>query len=167
MSTKKNTKLAPVTTNSEILWEGKVPGETDSRTDTRALLNPCVQAGHTIRAVGKFKSDMLDLVAELREQIEAVNRGDMKRPEAMLFTQAHTLNEMFNGLARRAFNQENINRLESFMRLALKSQTQCRATLETLSIINNPPIVYTKQANIVASGQQQVVNNEAPSHTGK
>ncbi len=164
MSTKKNTKLAPVHTSSDILWEGKVPGESDSRTDTRALLNPCVQAGHTIRAVGKFKSDMLDFVAELHEQIDAVNRGDMKRPEAMLFTQAHTLNEVFNGLAKRAFNQENIKRLESFMRLALKAQTQCRATLETLANIKNPPIVYTRQANITSGPQQ--VNNEASSHTG-
>ncbi len=165
MSTRKNTKLAPIYTSAEILWEGKVLGETDSRTDTRALLNPCVQAGHTIRAVGKFKSDMLDFVAELREQIDAVNRGDMKRPEAMLFTQAHTLNEVFNGLARRAFNQNNIKHHETYLRLALKAQTQCRATLETLSIIKNPPVIYTKQANITSGPQQ--VNNEALPHTGK
>ena len=164
MSTRKNTKFAPVSTSSEILWEGKTPGESDSRSNTRVLLNPTAQAAYTIRAVGGFESDMIDFVAELSDQIKAISRGDMKRPEAMLFTQAHTLNEIFNGLARRACNQGSIKQLETFMRLALKSQSQCRATLETLSNIKNPPVVYTKQANIT-SGPQQVNNNEAPSRT--
>ena len=165
MSTKKNTKLAPVSTNSEILWNGKISGESDSRSYTRALLNPSAQAGHTIKAVGGFKSEFLDFIAELHEQIEAVNRGDMKRPEAILVGQSYILNEIFNSLARRAFNQNNIKHHETYLRLALKAQTQCRATLETLSNIKNPPIVYTRQANI-ANGPQQI-NNEAPSHTGK
>jgi hypothetical protein len=42
--------------------------------------------------------------------------------------------------------------------MAMKAQNQCRITLETLSAIKNPPIVYAKQANI-AHGPQQV-NNE-------
>jgi len=41
------------------------------------------------------------------------------------------------------------------MRLAFKAQAQCRATLETLAVLKNPP-VFTRQANIAA---QQVVNN--------
>jgi hypothetical protein len=37
----------------------------------------------------------------------------------------------------------------------MKGQSQCRATLETLAVLKNPP-VYTRQANIAG---QQVVNN--------
>jgi hypothetical protein len=43
------------------------------------------------------------------------------------------------------------------MRLALKSQAQCRQTLETLSTIKNPPVIFAKQANI-SNGHQQVNN---------
>lgn len=43
------------------------------------------------------------------------------------------------------------------MRLALRAQNQARMTLETLSNIKNPPVIYAKQANI-AHGPQQVNN---------
>jgi len=39
----------------------------------------------------------------------------------------------------------------------LKAQSQCRATLETLAAIKNPPI-FAKQANF-ANGHQQVNNH--------
>lgn len=48
---------------------------------------------------------------------------------------------------------------ERYMMLALKAQSQCRATLETLSAIKNPPVVFAKQANI-ANGPQQVNNGQ-------
>jgi hypothetical protein len=47
------------------------------------------------------------------------------------------------------------------MRLALKAQSQCRATLETLSAIKNPPVVFARQANIT-NGPQQVNNGTLP-----
>jgi hypothetical protein len=49
------------------------------------------------------------------------------------------------------------------MRLALKAQGQCRATLETLAVLKNPPTVFAKQANI-AAGSQQVNNTLAVAH---
>ena len=51
----------------------------------------------------------------------------------------------------------------AYMRLALKAQGQCRATLETLANIKNPrPVAFVQQANI-AHGPQQVNNGMAPS----
>ena len=47
------------------------------------------------------------------------------------------------------------------MRIALKAQSQCRATLETLAQIKNPPVVFARQANI-AQGPQQVNNGMTP-----
>ena len=44
------------------------------------------------------------------------------------------------------------------MRIALKAQSQCRATVETLATIKNPAVVFARQANI-AQGPQQVNNN--------
>ena len=46
---------------------------------------------------------------------------------------------------------------ERLMRLALKAQGQCRATLETLAVLKGPPTLFAKQANIAAGPQQ--VNN--------
>jgi hypothetical protein len=48
------------------------------------------------------------------------------------------------------------------MRMALKAQNQCRMTLETLSNIKNPPVIFAKQANI--SNNQQI-NNGVPAHS--
>jgi hypothetical protein len=99
----------------------------------------------------------------LSAQVDAVHSGDMGRPEAMLITQAHTLNELFNNLTRRAASNmgEYMNAVETYLRLALKAQSQCRATLETLSAVKNPPVVYARQANI-AQGHQQVNNGTTP-----
>jgi hypothetical protein len=56
---------------------------------------------------------------------------------------------------------EYIEASEKYMRLALKAQAQCRATIETLAAIKNPPLVIAKQANISA-GHQQVNNGNPP-----
>ena len=52
------------------------------------------------------------------------------------------------------------------MRLALKAQGQCRATVETLAAMKNPPVVFAKQANI-SSGPQQVNNGVVSPPSGE
>ena len=56
---------------------------------------------------------------------------------------------------------DSLATFEGNVRVALRAQSQCRATLETLAAIKNPPIVYARQANI-AQGPQQVNNGVAP-----
>jgi len=67
---------------------------------------------------------------------------------------------------RAALNMgEHMGAMETYMRLALKAQSQCRTTLETLAEIKNPrAVAFVKQANI-AGGHQQV-NNLAPEIPG-
>lgn len=103
----------------------------------------------------------------LRGRIEQVKGGDLSSAEAMLTAQAAALNSMFIGLAGRACQNmgEQMEAMETYMRLALKAQSQCRATLEALAAIKNPPVVYARQANF-AAGHQQVNNGELV-HTGK
>ena len=61
--------------------------------------------------------------------------------------------------------QEHLLQFETHFRLALKAQSQCRATLETLAVIKNPPnVAFVRQANI-ANGPQQV--NNAPPPVGE
>ncbi|MHB9100767.1 MAG: hypothetical protein ACYC2E_04560 [Sulfuricella sp.] len=136
--------------------------ESPDRRTARYVTNPTFQAAVSIHAFGESKADVFGFFDELASQVEAINGGDLSRPEAILITQAHTLNELFNTLARRAGNQGQLKNLETYLRLALKAQGQCRATLETLVAIKNPPVVYAKQANI-AHGPQQV-NNGVPVH---
>jgi hypothetical protein len=127
---------------------------------THASLWPTVQAALTLGEYSKSFGDLAlpTLVADLREQCDLAINGNLGRAEALLITQAHTLNAIFNDLARKATNSEYLNQLESNLRLALKAQGQCRATLETLAAIKNPqPVAFVRQANI-AHGPQQVNN---------
>jgi len=131
----------------------------------RLALEPTLQAAATLTQYDKRPIGNLDLealVKALSDQTAQVNSGDMSRAETMLTAQAHTLDAIFNKLAQRAINAEFINQLERFLKLALRAQSQSRATWETLSTIKNPPVAgYIKQANI-AQGHQQV-NNRAVS----
>jgi hypothetical protein len=101
------------------------------------------------------------------DSAERVNRGDLGDAEALLMAQAVTLNALFTHLAHRAqINMgEYLDAAERYMRLALKAQTQCRATLETLAAIKNPPTVFARQANI-AHGPQQVNNGVSLARAG-
>jgi hypothetical protein len=104
--------------------------------------------------------DSPSLVVELVKQAKEVQRGDLAHAEAMLINQASSLQALFVRLTERAMEQTHMPNLEGFMRLALRAQSQCRATLETLAAIKNPPIVYARQAN-VTTGPQQINNGTA------
>jgi hypothetical protein len=104
--------------------------------------------------------DVPTLLEELRHQAAAVNRGDLTQVEAMLMNQATALQSLFARLAERGMGCELAPAFEANMRMALRAQSQCRATLETLATIKNPPIVYARQAN-VTTGPQQINNGTA------
>lgn len=136
----------------------------DRREIARELLTPSTLAGNTIASLGITgdQTDVDSLIRALREQNEHVSKGDLSRAEAMLMSQATALDALFCSLTRRAVKQEMLHQYEVHFRLALRAQSQCRATLETLAAIKNPPpVLITKQANI-AHGPQQVNNGPLP-----
>lgn len=108
--------------------------------------------------------ELTDAIDVLRTGANTANAGNLSAAVTMLSSQAVALNAMFGELARRsALNMgEYIDASERYMRLALKAQGQCRATLETLAAIKNPPVVFARQANINNGGQQQVNNGSPP-----
>jgi hypothetical protein len=132
----------------------------------QVFTKPSVQAALTIQEWEGDLYEFKSLQKTLSLQIDEVNNGNMKRPEAMLLAQAHTLDALFNHLARRARKVQSLKQFELDLRLALKAQSQCRATLETLVAIKNPPVVFAKQANI-SNGHQQINNGLQPTHAGK
>ena len=129
----------------------------------KAALSPSLYASAVVEQYGnaifgKDNMDMHCLEKAVREATEAINNGDMKAVEAMLYGQAVALQTMFTNLARRADCQQGrLDNIEALLKLAFRAQNQCRMTLETLSNVNNPPVVYARQANIT-SGPQQVNN---------
>jgi hypothetical protein len=106
--------------------------------------------------------DTPTLIDTLRDQTVALQGGDLAHAEAMLINQASSLQALFVRLTERAIEQSQMSNIEGFMKLALRAQSQCRATLETLAAIKNPPIIYAKQAN-VTSGPQQINNGAVES----
>ena len=116
-------------------------------------------------AAGIFgELDITECARALKASVGAVKAGDLSAAEGMLMTQAVALNAIFGELARRAASNmgEYPDAFERYMRLAFKSQAQCRATIETLATIKNPPVMFARQANINNGGQQQVNNGSVP-----
>ena len=127
---------------------------------SKLALRPSTNAAAVVEAYSKGsfgESDINVLIDELRSQFTKVENGDLKYCESMLVGQANALQSIFVSLARRAANQSMVMHYETFLRLALKAQNQCRMTLESLATIKNPPVVYAKQANF-AQGHQQICN---------
>lgn len=133
-------------------------------------LRPSVNAAAVVDVYGKIfgEQSIGELIEQLTTDIGRVKAGDMSRCEAMLMAQAEALQSIFVSLARKAHGQDYLKQFEANLKLALKAQNQCRMTLETLSNIKNPPVVYAKQANI-SNGPQQINNGTLPpaSHAEK
>lgn len=128
----------------------------------RLALAPSVNAATTIDLINGKKFGGLQLgsmIKELKIHFDATATGDLARSEAMLVAQAHTLDALFHKLIAHSVANlgEYIASMETYMRLALKAQNQCQATLRTLGEIKSPKsIAFVKQANIA---HNQQVNN--------
>jgi hypothetical protein len=106
--------------------------------------------------------DINFLIDGLRDTFATVNDGDLSTMESMLIGQATALQTIFASLARRAQAQTQQRHLEAFLGLALKAQSQSRATIATLVELKYPrQVAFVKQTN-VSHGPQQVNNRLDP-----
>jgi hypothetical protein len=133
-------------------------GETTNQAMARTVTSPeCLSAGVLTICQNVDRSEINGMVAELRQQTAAVRADDLSRAESMLMAQAHTLDGLFAKLTTNALTSPDMDRLERYMKLALKAQNQARATLQTLGDLKAPKqIAFVQQANI---GNQVQVNN--------
>jgi len=125
------------------------------------LLIHAVQASTSMTSLGTFagvsNADIGQVAIGLMEQSKAIQDGKLRNIEAMLFTQAATLETLLTSLLRRSTNQNYLDQFKCYMTLALKAQAQSRATLQTLAEMKAPKnVAFVKQANIA---QNQQVNN--------
>ncbi|MDN0074026.1 hypothetical protein QU481_03870 [Crenobacter sp. SG2303] len=109
-----------------------------------------------------------DHAKALKGRTDQIQAGDLGYAETVLAAQAQTLDALFNLMAQRAVQNvgHSLEATERYMRMAMKAQSQCRATLETLAEVKHPRVaVFANQAN-VTSGPQQVNNGTAPHAPG-
>jgi hypothetical protein len=161
MVTKQANQEAPKPRKSITCYSSADPDEA-GRAFASILTSPEFAAHRIINIVqSKPLAEDIDvpgMLAVLRDQAAAANRGDMAHAEAMLMNQATALQSLFVRLTERGMDQSHMPNLEGLMRLALRAQNQCRATLETLSAIKNPPVIYARQVN-QTTGPQQINNS--------
>jgi hypothetical protein len=167
--TDKKIKPETVLDNSRQIEIICLEGEDPKIATTRMLIGPHVLNANLAAYFAKSQSGgmlpVATVVTAMTETAKRINANNLQEVEATLVSQATAMNIMFTELGRRAaLNMgENLDASERYFRMALKAQNQCRMTLETLSNIKNPPVIYAKQANITNGPQQ--VNNHA--HAGE
>lgn len=164
MNTKRKA-MKPATGKRKVVAKFPDPPDPEkAQASAKLFLSPSVNAAAVaieyLKQPFGDEQDMGALVDCLSGSVKDVWAGDMRRAEAMLYGQATALQAIFTNLARRANSQQYLKHLETYLRLALKAQSQCRATLETLATIKAGPAIFARQANI-AHGPQQV-NNGLP-----
>ena len=143
------------------------PIETAGQAKARTVTSPEVLSASVLSICrGVEKSQISDMVGELEKQAAAIHADDLSRPESMLIAQAHTLDGLFAKLTTKALGSTELDRLERYLRLALKAQNQTRATLQTLAELKAPKqIAFVRQANI--GNQVQVNTDSRPARTRK
>lgn len=140
-----------------------------SKTMSAHVLDPQFCAAAVLDAFATQEFGSLDLDALMNLLASACQRianGNLADIEAMLFSQATALQSIFTMLAMQASRSPcGYRQVETYLRLALKSQNQCRATLATLMAMKTPrQVAFVAQTNI-AHGPQQV-NNFTAQATG-
>lgn len=162
----KKTQPATPAKNHRTMRITRQPGEDADQLLAQAALRPSVNAAaiiQTLATVGEL--DFMAVAEEVASQATKVRDGDLSRAEALLISQAHTLDAIFSNMAQRSARNmgEYLEAADRYMRLALKAQAQCARTLEVLAAMKNPPVVIARQANI-AHGPQQVNNGAVPAY---
>ena len=164
--TNNKAQAAPNSKNTLLTREHE--GKSKDRVVAELGLSSILPNTNTARTYAKASFGEIDLtesVGVMAEKVRAARTGDLAGLEATLVAQAVALDAIFNEMARRAAANmgEYLNATEVYLRLGLKAQAQCRATLQTLAEIKNPqPVAFVRQANI-ANGPQQVNNGRVPS----
>jgi len=134
-------------------------------TFAKILLQPNINAVSTISQYQPLseQADLTAMVSELQAQAARVQSGDLSEVEAMLSAQARTLDNIFHCLAQRSFQNMvggYTHAADTYLRLAMKAQSQCRTTAEALAEIKYPKApTFVKQQNV---GQNVQVNNGTP-----
>ena len=133
----------------------------------RNATDPAFAAGSVICSTKREKLDSIEVAEiflQLKAQATAIQSGDLSLFDAMLVNQAVALQSLFADLAVKASaGTKSPELFEMQLKLAMRAQNQCRATIQTLLESRNQTVFINHQAN-VSNGPQQVNNQLA--HAG-
>ena len=113
------------------------------------------------------RPDLMQSSEALAEEITRAMAGDLSLASRVYASQAITLDAMFTELARRAAMNlgQYPQAVERFARLALKAQSNCRATLEALARLHQPREQTVRHVH-VNEGGQAIIAEEFHNHSG-
>ncbi len=156
--------------NKDTLNVANEPGKSKERRLAEVVIDPNASAMNAVRMFSKGSfgaQDTTELFTAIAERSKAAGKGNIDPHKAMLAAQAETLNAIFTEMARRAaLNMgEYIGATESYMRLGLKAQAQCRASIEALDKLNNQRVQTVRHVH-VNEGAQAVIADQFHHHAG-
>lgn len=160
MSKPRKNAPAPASISEKPEGEGREFARTFGEPMFQAMMSVGRLMGERFQGTG----DLRGIVDALRDEVRAVQGGKLAGQEAMLVSQARTLDVLFHRLLQQALLNmgEHLDATDTYMRLALRAQSQARATIETLGELKHPrSVAFVGQANI-AHGPQQVNNGLPP-----
>lgn len=143
------------------------------RTLARLTLDPQTRNASVAMTFGgamfgdTHRPDIVQSSAALAEAIEAAGKGDLGLASRVFASQAITLDAMFTELARRAAMNlgDYPQAVERYARLALKAQSNCRATLEAMAKLHQPREQTVRHVH-VNEGGQAVIADQVHNHAG-
>ncbi len=152
--------------NERSVSSAPEPAQSESQTRARTLTSAEFAATRVFETYVRSSVSSTDILNSIREHTTAVQDGNMSSAETMLMSQAIALEGMFSELATRAGQKSNLQDIQVLTQLALKAQSNARATLQTLAELKNPrQVAFVRQTNVAHN--QQVNNATAgPARTG-
>jgi len=173
MKTTKSKSLSKVTPEPSSVVTQKAE-EKKGLALARAMLGPGIRHGQITSAFSNkvlgpkiSAPDVNDYTETLDVVLAQTERGDLAIATGLLTAQAVALDSMFTEFARRAASNmgEYMGAAETYARLAMKAQSNCRATLETLAKLHQPREQTVRHVH-VNEGGQAVIADEFHNHKG-
>jgi hypothetical protein len=173
--TKAKPKTTPAGTGpNNAITVPKAETETDGLATAKAILIPDFRHGMAVsqlhaKNLGQLAlaPGMGDYADGIKETADSAAKGELAFVSRMLAAQAVTLDNVFAEMTRRAaLNMgEYIGAADTYMRIAIKAQSNSRATLEALTKLHQPREQTVRHVH-VNEGGQAVIADEFHHHTG-
>jgi hypothetical protein len=170
MTAKANQPKGPAKGRKDQLTVKSEPDKSEARNLADVALSAAANgmAATRLFARGSFGDlGTTELFESHIDRCKAAKAGDLGNQKAMLAAQADALNSIFTEMARRAaLNMgDYIGATETYLRLGLKAQAQCRANIEALDSLTSGRVQTVKHVH-VNEGGQAIVADQFHQHTG-
>jgi hypothetical protein len=148
-------------------------GETPAQLMARVSLEPLARhaslaARFASKTFGTGRPTIDASIAFIDNLATETAKGDLGIASRTLTAQALSLDTIFAEMARRSADNmgQHLDASERYMRLALKAQSNCRATLEALARLHQPREQTVKHVH-VNNGGQAIVADQLHHHGGQ